>query len=154
MQVDSTSASDSNSKLDDYLRLGSALQTEIGPFMVDQTLRQAILHCWLMLPDEERSMARVRREIHRLLHRAYRDMQEDAEIYGFVQKNADAKGSLDERYPDARAKYPRAYEAWTEGGDAELRGKYVGGATVQQLAEYFQRQPGAINARLRKLGIT
>lgn len=27
----------------------------MGPILVDQTLRQAIMHCWMMLPDDQRT---------------------------------------------------------------------------------------------------
>lgn len=52
-----------------------------------------------------------------------------------------------------RQQYPRAYEKWTDDEDTHLQDEYSKGLSVQQLSETFQRQPGAIRSRLRKLGL-
>ena len=57
----------------------------MGPFMVDQMIHQAIQHCWMSLPDEERSPDRVEQEILRVVHRALQNMREDATAFGFSQ---------------------------------------------------------------------
>ncbi len=56
----------------------------MGPMMVDQALRQAIMHCWMMLPDDQRTPANVEREMNRLLKRALEDMHEDAASFGLT----------------------------------------------------------------------
>ena len=52
-----------------------------------------------------------------------------------------------------RQQYPRAYERWTGDEDIRLQDEYNKGRSVRQLSETFQRQPGAIRSRLRKLGL-
>lgn len=52
-----------------------------------------------------------------------------------------------------RQRYPRAYEKWTEDEDVRLKIEYGKGLGIQPLSEMFQRQPGSIRSRLRKLGL-
>ena len=52
-----------------------------------------------------------------------------------------------------RKEYPKAYEKWSEDNDALLVEKFNSGATIRVLSNLFQRKPGAIRSRLRKLGI-
>jgi len=52
-----------------------------------------------------------------------------------------------------RRRYPRAYEKWTEEDDVRLKIEYGKGLGIQPLSEMFQRQPGSIRSRLRKLGL-
>ena len=53
----------------------------------------------------------------------------------------------------AREAFPNAYVPWTKADEAQLTAMRAAGAKVVVMAEHFQRQPGAIRARLRKLGI-
>ena len=50
-------------------------------------------------------------------------------------------------------KYPNAYMPWTEADDLELRRLLCNGATMEELSVNFQRKPGAIVSRLKKLGL-
>lgn len=52
-----------------------------------------------------------------------------------------------------RQDFPNAYTPWTENDDAELLSLWGEGATVEELAEHFQRKPGAIHSRIKKLGL-
>lgn len=52
-----------------------------------------------------------------------------------------------------RMRYPRAYKKWTEDEDVRLKFEYGKGLGIQPLSEMFQRQPGSIRSRLRKLGL-
>jgi hypothetical protein len=52
-----------------------------------------------------------------------------------------------------RARYPRAYERWTEAEDRLLEERCQAGLTVSELAARHQRQPGAIRSRLKKQGL-
>lgn len=142
-----------NTALYDYLEAGSLLQNELGPFMIDQHIRQAIMHCWVMLPEDERSITKVKAEVLRLFHRAIKDMYEDALAFGFIQQQEETK-HVEDRYAEIRALYPRAYEAWTVGEDNELKKKHNQSLTVEQLAKDLERQPSAITSRLRKLGLS
>lgn len=59
-----------------------------------------------------------------------------------------------QRIKQIRQQYQRAYEKWTEEEDTLLRQKHDDGVGVQILSRLLQRQPGAIESRLRKLGLT
>lgn len=52
-----------------------------------------------------------------------------------------------------RRQYPRAYENWTDDEDTRLKVEHGKGLSIKLLSEMFQRQPGAIRSRLRKLDI-
>jgi len=54
---------------------------------------------------------------------------------------------------EIRQTYPKAYEQWTSDEDEQLKTKYREGARIDELAAFFQRQPGAIRSRLAKLGL-
>jgi hypothetical protein len=69
------------------LDAGRSHRDMMGPMMVDQTLRQAIMHCWMMLPDDQRTPEKVEKEMTRLLKRALEDMREDAASFGFTNTN-------------------------------------------------------------------
>jgi flagellar motility protein MotE (MotC chaperone) len=125
-----------------------------GPLTVDQIIRQAIQHCWMILPEEERSIERVEQEIFRLVLRALRDAQEDALAFGCSQPGKEKQPSAEERLARIRAKHPKAYEKWPEEEDELLRLKFQEGAKLEELSRVFQRQPSAIRSRLRKLGLT
>jgi len=53
----------------------------------------------------------------------------------------------------AKQLYPRAYTSWTAQEDAELSAMHARGLSKNELGEHFQRQPSAIQSRLRKLGL-
>ena len=52
---------------------------------------------------------------------------------------------------EIRKEYPKAYDKWSEDEDALLVEKFKSGATIRVLSNLFQRKPGAIRSRLRKL---
>lgn len=52
-----------------------------------------------------------------------------------------------------REKYPRAYRAWDQDSDSELKELYHGGSSVNELATLFSRTKGSIQSRLIKLGL-
>lgn len=47
--------------------------------------------------------------------------------------------------------YPNAYKPWSEEDDFELTKMWCEGATTKELAIHFQRKPGAISSRIKKL---
>lgn len=49
--------------------------------------------------------------------------------------------------------HPRAYEPWTKSEDERLKQRYQQGVTINNLAKEFQRKPGGIRSRLKKLGL-
>jgi ATP-dependent Clp protease ATP-binding subunit ClpC len=58
----------------------------LGPHAVDQMIRQAITMCWIMLPDDKRSISTVESEIRRLVDRALANLKEDAQAFGILEK--------------------------------------------------------------------
>jgi hypothetical protein len=56
----------------------------MGPFLVDQTIRQAITHCWMMLPETQRNYQTVEQEIQRLVQRALDDFKQDVTAFDFA----------------------------------------------------------------------
>ena len=57
-----------------------------GPQAVDQSLRQAVSMCWMMLPEDKKNVDAVEREVRRLVDRIIADMREDAAAFGVVEK--------------------------------------------------------------------
>jgi hypothetical protein len=56
-------------------------------------------------------------------------------------------------YEQIRQEYPRAYALWTQEEDNQLRQKYAEIKSIVTLAQIFQRKPGAIRSRLKRLGL-
>jgi hypothetical protein len=54
----------------------------VGPFAVDQMIRQAIAACWMMLPQQQRTFEAVESNVRRVVDRALRDLQEDSAAFG------------------------------------------------------------------------
>lgn len=52
-----------------------------------------------------------------------------------------------------RQQYPKAYEKWTEEENSFLKNEFNNKKTINELSEIFQRKPGAITARLKKIGL-
>jgi hypothetical protein len=63
------------------------------------------------------------------------------------------KGTKAYNVDEIRKKYPKAYEKWSEKEDKNLMAEYSRGKSIDELAENFQRKPGAIRSRLQKLGL-
>ena len=53
-----------------------------GPGHVDQTIRQAIQVCWMVLPKERRNADEMEKQFRRIVDRALRDFREDSEAFG------------------------------------------------------------------------
>jgi len=58
-----------------------------------------------------------------------------------------------ERLDKIRSTYPQAYTPWTEEADATLTEMYRGEVTVKKISTKLGRQPSAIRARLKHLGL-
>ena len=65
----------------------------------------------------------------------------------------DRKVPYIEKIAKIREQYPRAYEPWSAEEDEQLQLRYSQQASIKVLAAEFQRQPGAIQSRLKKLGL-
>ena len=53
----------------------------IGPHVIDAEIRQAITLCWMLLPESDRSVERVKSEIRRIVERALDNLDEDAKRF-------------------------------------------------------------------------
>lgn len=62
-----------------------------------------------------------------------------------------AEKKLPEHIVNTRKIYPRAFEPWTAEEDGKLLALHQDGYPVDELAEHFGRQPGAVRAHLKKL---
>ncbi len=69
--------------------------------------------------------------------------------YGIAEKNTRPNKPFD----DVRHLYTQAYAPWRTDDDNRLKNAYQQGKTIRELALDFQRQPGAIRSRLKKLGL-
>ncbi len=54
---------------------------------------------------------------------------------------------------EIRKEFPKAYEKWTEIDDKLLEESYLIDTNISGLAKHFQRKPGAIRSRLKKIGL-
>jgi hypothetical protein len=54
----------------------------MGPGYVDNSIRQSIQLCWMMLPAERKTLEALEQEYRRLVDRAFRDMKEDQKSLG------------------------------------------------------------------------
>ena len=59
-----------------------SMRQMFGPHGVDQAVGQAITTCWMMLPDDKRTIANVEAEIRRIVDRALANLKEDAKAFG------------------------------------------------------------------------
>lgn len=64
---------------------GEGMRSMLGPMGADQAIRQAISTCWMMLPEDKKTIETVESEIRRLLDRALNDLKEDAQSFGIGQ---------------------------------------------------------------------
>jgi len=149
-----TSRKPMRSKMNTIVATTTASQEITTLLTVDQHIRQAIQHCWIALPEEERSLKRIEQEITRRVQRALRDIEEDSLAFSKpVFGETKSKSVTDPRLAKIREKHPRAYERWTEEEDNLLKQEFSDGVSVQDLSELLQRRPSAIRSRLRKRGL-
>ena len=50
-----------------------------------------------------------------------------------------------------RQEFPNAYNPWSDEDDFKLTEMWCEGASIKQISSYFQRKPGAIISRIKKL---
>jgi hypothetical protein len=53
-----------------------------GPFQVDQQIRQAIQFCWMMLPEDRKTVDELEKQMRRIIDRALKDLREDTDAFG------------------------------------------------------------------------
>jgi hypothetical protein len=74
------------SKCDNPDAVANMMRAMHGPQGVDQSLRQAVSMCWMMLPEGQKTVDSVEREIRRLVDRILADLREDAKAFGIPEK--------------------------------------------------------------------
>ena len=52
----------------------------------------------------------------------------------------------------AKQQYGRAYQPWEPDEEEKMMAMYRAGQNVKEIAKTLQRQPGAIDSRIEKLG--
>jgi hypothetical protein len=57
------------------------MRSMLGPGQVDHQLRQVIQMCWMMLPENKKTVDELEKQIDRLLKRALKDLREDAKAF-------------------------------------------------------------------------
>jgi hypothetical protein len=57
-------------------------RAEIDPSVVDRQIRQAVMMCWLMLPDDKKNIPAVKAVILKIVERVFSDMAEDEQTFG------------------------------------------------------------------------
>jgi len=92
------------------------------------------------------------RKVRCLISKKFGD---DIERYLNYLMNQQVQPSEEKKYSvkDIRQKYPKAYSKWDKTEDKLLIDKFAEGKSLKELAMMFQRQPGAIRSRLKKLDI-
>jgi hypothetical protein len=64
-----------NAPTDDPQSALQKIETTAGAARVDDTIREAIEHCWITMPPHKQNAAAVSAEIRRLVNQALRDLQ-------------------------------------------------------------------------------
>jgi predicted Holliday junction resolvase-like endonuclease len=77
--------------------------------------------------------------------------QENASTYSKSSGQTFSQKSYNVR--DIQKTHPRAYEPWNQAEDERLGQRYRQGIAINDLAREFQRKPGGILSRLKKLGL-
>ena len=52
------------------------MQELFSPSQIDQSVRQALQMCWMMLPQDKRTVAEVETQFRRIVDRAIKDMHD------------------------------------------------------------------------------
>jgi hypothetical protein len=61
------------------------MRAMFSPGQIDQSVRGAIQMCWMMLPEEGKSVAKLEKQFRRIVDRALKDLREDAEAFGLPE---------------------------------------------------------------------
>jgi hypothetical protein len=58
------------------------MRAMFGPGQVDQSVRQAMHMCWMMLPDNKKTVDEFEKQFRRIVDRAIKDLREDSDAFG------------------------------------------------------------------------
>ncbi|HAW28549.1 hypothetical protein [Gimesia maris] len=53
-----------------------------SPAQVDQSVRQALQMCWMMLPQDKRNVDELEQQFRRIVDRALKNMRDDDQAFG------------------------------------------------------------------------
>lgn len=53
-----------------------------SPVQIEQSVRQAMQFCWMMLPEDAKTVDELEKQFRRIVDRAIKDLREDAEEFG------------------------------------------------------------------------
>ncbi len=53
-----------------------------GPGQLDWQVRQAIQFCWMMLPEDSKTVDELEKQFRRIVDRAIKDLRDDADAFG------------------------------------------------------------------------
>lgn len=53
-----------------------------SPAQVDQSVRQALMFCWMMLPDDKRNIDELEQQFRHIVDRALQNLHEDGQAFG------------------------------------------------------------------------
>lgn len=53
-----------------------------SPAQVDQSVHQALMLCWMMLPDDKRNIDELEQQFRRIVDRALQNLREDGQAFG------------------------------------------------------------------------
>jgi anti-sigma factor ChrR (cupin superfamily) len=62
--------------------LSKKMRAMFGPGQLDQSIRHAIQMCWMMLPEDRKTIDELETQLRRVLERAFKDLREDAQQFG------------------------------------------------------------------------
>ena len=57
------------------------MRSMFGPGQVDQGVRQAIQMCWMMLPNDKKTVDELEKQSRRIFDRAIKDLRDDSEAF-------------------------------------------------------------------------
>ena len=63
---------------------GEKMRAIFSPGQVDQSVRQAIQMCWMMLPADRKTVDELEKEIRRIVDRAISNLREDSASFGLT----------------------------------------------------------------------
>jgi hypothetical protein len=58
------------------------MRAMFSPSQIDQSVRQAMQFCWMMLPDNAKTVDELEKQFRRIVDRAIKDLREDADAFG------------------------------------------------------------------------
>jgi hypothetical protein len=61
---------------------GSKMRGAFGPGQVDQLIRNAVQVCWMMLPDDKKTVDELEKQLRRVFDRAVANLRDDSDAFG------------------------------------------------------------------------